>query len=122
MRFITKATNIAHTNAIDAYLTKKMSELEKVLEPEEKSHVARLDIGKTSKHHKEGKEVFYAEITFHVKKKDFRAVAKSGDLYSAIDGMKDIIVREVARHHEKTNKLVQKGAREMKRRVRSLPI
>ncbi len=118
MRLTIKATNIAHTNAIDTYLTKSMSHLERVLEPEEKSHVARLDVGKTSKHHKEGKKIFYAEITFHVKKKDFRAVAKASDLYSAIDAMKDMIIREVTRHHEKTSILLKKGGREMKKRVR----
>jgi ribosome-associated translation inhibitor RaiA len=78
MRTTIKATNIEHTNAIDAYLAKRLAELERILEPKEKSELARLDIGKTSKHHKEGKEIYYAEITFHVKKKDFRAVAKAG--------------------------------------------
>jgi ribosomal subunit interface protein len=117
MRLTIKATNIEHTNAIDTYLTKRMGELERVLDAKEKSQIARLDIGKTSKHHKEGKEVFYAEVTFHIKKKDFRAVAKAGDLYVAIDKMKDTIVREVLRHHAKMNILEKKGAREMKRRV-----
>jgi putative sigma-54 modulation protein len=117
MRLTIKATNIEHTNAIDAYLTKRMAELERVLDKKEKSQVARLDIGKTSKHHKEGKEVFYAEITFHVKKKDFRIVEKAPDLYVAIDHMKDKIVREVVRHHEKISKLEKKGAREIKHRA-----
>ncbi len=117
MRLTIKATNIEHTNAIDAYLSKRMAELERILDAKEKSQIARLDIGKTSKHHKEGKEVFYAEVTFHVKKKDFRAVAKAPDLYAAIDKMKDMIVREVLRHHVKTSTLEKKGAREMKRRV-----
>lgn len=117
MRLTIKATNIEHTNAIDSYLAKSMAELEKILEPKEKSEVARLDIGMTSKHHKEGKEVYYAEVTFHVKKKDFRAEAKAGNLYTAIDKMKSTIIREVKRHHTQVRVLAKKGAREYKSRI-----
>ena len=67
MRTTIKATNIEHTNAIDAYLLKRLKELERVLDPKEKSELARLEFGKSTKHHKSG-EVFFAEITFHVKK------------------------------------------------------
>ena len=117
MRLTIKATNIVHTNAIDAYIAKRMRELEKVLEPKEKSELARIDVGTTNKHHKEGKDLFYAEVTFHVKKKDFRAVAKSEDLYAAIDKMKDEIVREVTNHHDRMRALAKEGGREMKRRI-----
>ncbi len=117
MRITLKATNIEHTNAIDAYVGKRMRELEKVLEPKEKSELARVDVGTTNKHHKEGKDLFYAEITFHVKGKDFRTVAKAGDLYAAIDKIKDDIVREVTRHHDRQRALRKSGAREMKRRI-----
>ena len=120
MRLTIKGTNIEHTNAIDAYVTKSMSDLEKVLEPKEKSEIARLEIGKTSKHHKEGKDIFFAEITFHVKKKDFRAVAKATDLYVAIDKMKSIIIKEIKKYHAQTRVLKQKGARELKRRITSV--
>ena len=75
MRTTVKATNIEHTNAIDAYLAKRLSELERILEPKEKSELARIELGKLTKHHRTG-EVFFAEITFHVKKKDFRATAE----------------------------------------------
>ncbi len=56
MRITLKATNITHTNAIDAYVTKRMRDLEKVLEPKEKSSIARIDVGLSNKHHKEGME------------------------------------------------------------------
>jgi ribosomal subunit interface protein len=101
MRITLKATHIEHTNAIDAYVAKRLRELERILGAKEKSEVARVDIGVSSKHHKEGKEQYYAEITLHVKNKDFRVVAKAADLYAAIDKMKDDIVREVTRHHDR---------------------
>jgi ribosomal subunit interface protein len=117
MRITLKATNIIHTNAIDTYVSKRMRELERVLEPKEKSAIARIDVGVTNKHHKEGKEQFYAEITFHVKGKDFRVVTKAPDLYEAIDMMRDRIVRDVTKHHDKTRTQRNAGAREMKRRM-----
>lgn len=117
MRLTIKATNIEHTNALDAYVIRRMNELEKILDRKEKSEIARIDIGRTNKHHKEGKEAYYAEVTFHVKKKDFRAVAKAPDLYVAIDKMKEMIVREVKRHHEQTRIAHKKGGRELKARI-----
>ena len=120
MRITLKATNITHTNAIDAYVSKRMRDLEKVLEPKEKSAIARIDVGSTNKHHKEGKEQFYAEITFHVKGKDFRVVTKASDLYEAIDMMKEKIVRDVTKHQDRMRTERKAGAREMKRRMGAL--
>lgn len=117
MRITLKATNITHTNAIDTYVAKRLRELERVLEPKEKSSIARVDVGVTNKHHKEGKEQFYAEITFHVKGKDFRVTTKASGLYEAIDMMKERIVRDVTKHHDKTRTQRKAGAREVKRRI-----
>ncbi|OGZ06435.1 MAG: hypothetical protein A3C93_01745 [Candidatus Lloydbacteria bacterium RIFCSPHIGHO2_02_FULL_54_17] len=111
-----KATNIEHTNAVDAYLTKRLAELVRILEPKEQSELARIELGKSTKHHRTG-EVFFAEITFHVKKKDFRATATGADLYEAIDKMQAMIVREVKRHHDHARAERKKGGREFKRRV-----
>ncbi len=120
MRITLKATNITHTNAIDAYVSKRLRDLEKVLEAQEKSEVARVDVGLVNKHHKEGAQQFYAEITFHVKGKDFRTVAKANDLYVAIDKMRDDIVREVTRHHDRVRTKQKAGGRELKRRIQSI--
>lgn len=116
MRTTVKATNIEHTNAIDAYLKKRLLELERILEPKEKSELARIELGKSTKHHRTG-EVFFAEITFHVKNKDFRASATGSDLYEAIDKMQAMIVREVKRHHELVRTERKRGGRELKRRI-----
>lgn len=119
MRTTVKATNIEHTNAIDAYLAKRLHELERILPPKEQSELARIEIGKLTKHHHSGK-IFFAEITFHVKKKDFRATGEGTDLYEAIDNMQQMIVREVKRHHNLMRGKRKSGAREMKRRIVSV--
>lgn len=120
MRTTLKATNITHTNAIDTYVAKRLRELERVLEPKEKSSIARVEVGLVNKHHKEGKEQFFAEITFHVKGKDFRVTTKAADLYEAIDAMKERIVRDVTNHHDKTRTQRKDGAREVKRRMETV--
>lgn len=119
MRITIKATNIKHTNAIDAYLGKKLVDLEKLLDPKEQSEIARLDVGQTNKHHREGKDQYYAEITFRASKKDFRVVTKADDLYSAIDKMKETIVREVTSHHKQIRSMKKHGGQEAKKRIKS---
>ncbi|MDO8520490.1 MAG: HPF/RaiA family ribosome-associated protein [bacterium] len=116
MRTTIKATNIEHTNAIDAYLAKRLRELERILEPKEQSELARIEIGKLTKHHHSGR-LFFAEITFHVKNKDFRATGEGADLYEAIDKMQAMIVREVKRRHELVRVKRKSGAREIKQRI-----
>lgn len=120
MRTTIKATNIEHTNAIDSYVNKRMRDLEKVLDAKEKSKIARVEVGKTTTHHRGGKDIFFAEVMFHVSKKDFRAAVKADDLYAAIDKMRDEIVREVTRHHERAREQRKNGEREMKRHIKKV--
>ncbi len=120
MRTTIKATRMPHTNAIDSYVHTKMEQLERVLDPEEKSHIARIDVGLTTTHHKSGKDAFYAEITLHVRKKDFRVTVKAADLYVAIDGMIEKVVREVTRHHRAVDTAMKRGARQVKNQLRGI--
>ncbi len=120
MRITIKATNIDHTNAIDSYVNKRMRDLEKLLDIKEKSELARIEVGKSTTHHRLGKDIFFAEVMFHVSKKDFRATTKADDLYAAIDKMRDEIVREVSRYHERLRKQKKDGAREIKRRIKKV--
>lgn len=120
MRTTIKATNIEHTNAIDSYVTKRMRDLEKVLDAKGKSELARVEVGRSTTHHRAGKDIFFAEVMIRASKKDFRAAAKADDLYAAIDKMRDEIVREVTRHRERTREQKKDGAREMKRHIKKV--
>lgn len=119
MRLILKATGIEHTNAIDAYVGSRLRELEKVLDPKEKSCIARVEIGKETKHHKTGADVYKAELTMRAGKKDFRVTATdAADLYAAIDAMKDHIVRDVKDHRNRTRELKKDEDRKVKRALK----
>lgn len=119
MRLTIKATGIEHTNALDTYVTKKLFELEKLLDPNEKSCIARVEISKETKHHKTGIDVFKAELTMRAGKRDFRIVkTDESDLYAAIDKMKDEVVFEVKEHHKKIRAHEKSGGRIAKKVLR----
>ncbi|HXK38307.1 MAG TPA: HPF/RaiA family ribosome-associated protein [Candidatus Paceibacterota bacterium] len=119
MRLILKATGIEHTNAIDAYVGSRLRELEKVLDPKEKSCIARVEIAKETKHHKTGADVYKAELTMRTSKKDFRVTATDeADLYAAIDALKDHIVRDIKDHRERVRQQQKDGDRKVKRALK----
>jgi ribosomal subunit interface protein len=117
MRTIIQATGIEHTNAIDAYIGKKLRDLEKLLDPKEESAIVEVEVGKPSRHHKSGR-VFYAEITLRLKGRKFRATSSADDLYAAIDEVKDEILGEVAHYRDKKRAELKAGGREVKKRLR----
>lgn len=121
MRLTIKATGIEHTNALDSYVNKKLSEIDRFLDPNEKSCIARIEISKETKHHKTGVDVFKAELTMRAGRRDFRVVkTNESDLYAAIDEMKDEAVAEVKEHHKKLRASVKDGGRIAKKVLRSM--
>jgi ribosomal subunit interface protein len=58
---------------------------------------ARIEIGKTTKHHKNGK-IFYAEINLELPHRLLRATVEAEDLYEAIDRVKEELEREILRY------------------------
>jgi ribosomal subunit interface protein len=121
MRLTIKATGIEHTNALDAYVTKKLVELEKYLDPKEKSCIARIEIGKETKHHKTGQHIYKAELTMRAGKRDFRIVkTDDSDLYAAIDAMKAEAVSDVKDYFSRLRVLKKEGDRKAKKILKSL--
>ena len=119
MRYSLQATKIEHTPAITAYIEKKLKELERVLDKGDASIHAELEVGKLTTHHKQG-ELFFAEINLHAMKKKWRAVEEADNLYTAIDAMRDAIVREVTSGEKKARLKSRKGGREIKKRMKGV--
>lgn len=121
MRLTIKATGIEHTNALDAYVSKRLAELEKYLDPKERSCIARVEISKETKHHKTGLDVFKAELTMRAGKRDFRIVkTDEADLYAAIDAMRAEVIMDVKDHYSRLRDLRKDGARDAKKILKSL--
>lgn len=116
MNINTKATNMELTQPIKDYIEKRMLGLSKFGNSEEAEIVARVEVGKITKHHRTG-DVFRAEIQIsHPNyEKNLRAVAECDDLYAAIDKAREQMKRELGETKDKRKSLVKKGARLFKK-------
>ncbi|MBX4200039.1 ribosome-associated translation inhibitor RaiA [Candidatus Parcubacteria bacterium] len=114
-----KATGIEMTPAISSYAEKKISSIEKYIE-KGKSPVVQMEVGKNTKHHKEG-PFFRAEVKIVGLGKDVYAVCEAEDLYAAIDMVRDEVVQEITRDKSKRLHMMRKGGRMVKDIVRGFP-
>lgn len=116
MRINTKATNITFTPSISEYIEKKVNMLGKFFRGGE-DVLVNVEVGKVSKHHKSG-DVFRAEIRAIVDGQNYYAVSETGDLYAAIDMVKDEIVQELTSSRKKALRLFRKGGAKIKKLLR----
>lgn len=103
MRTNIKAKNIELTEAIKAYIHKKMNMLDRVAHHHGKTEdaVAYVEIEKlTGSHHRKGR-VFRAEVQVDLKSHLLRVEKSTSDLYKAIDKVKDEMERQLVRIKDK---------------------
>jgi len=108
-----KATQITLTDAIRDYVLQKIGSLEKVLPADDASTQAQVEVGRETRHHREG-QGFKAEVKLHFRYHDLYAVERHEDLYAAIDAVRDEIVHQVNSSIEKRNTLLRRGGRRIK--------
>src|SRR5687768_17446198 len=89
-----KATGIELTPAIRSYAENKVSMLEKLIDKNDTSAQADVELGQTTHHHQSG-IIFFAEINLHVSDIHLRAVSEKDNLYAAIDEVKDEMIRQL---------------------------
>lgn len=92
-----KTTNLELTEAIENYVREKIGALQKFLKNIELPQSARIEIGKSTDHHRKGK-IFFAEVNLELPHKMLRATVDSEDLYLAIDLVKREMEREIKRY------------------------
>ncbi len=97
-----KATNLDLTPSIREYVEEKIGSLDKFLKKFEKEGEIKIlvEIARTTKHHKSGK-VFYAEATFSLRKKVFRAENSNDDVRLAIGEVRNKLQQEIKKYKEK---------------------
>ncbi len=118
MKIKIKATNIELTDAISSYVEEKIRSVEKFVVPhEEELPLVEVEVGKATKSHTSG-DVFRAEVSMRVRGKHFRAVSEKSDLYSAVDDMKDELIRELNSHKGKERSMMRRGAGMIKNLLR----
>jgi putative sigma-54 modulation protein len=108
-----RSTNFEVTPAIDEYVNKKISSLEKFL-PAVDHILCEVEIGRTTTHHKSG-DIFRAEVNMTPPgHPQIFAVAEESDLYKAIDIVRDEAEREIISRKNKRNTLFRRGSARLK--------
>lgn len=115
-----KGTGIELTEAITDYATKKISTLEKFIDKKYAGAVFRVEVGKTTKHHKSG-DVFRAEVNVTGGGLDIYSVVEADDLYTAIDLVEAEVARELVQGKSKRIKLLRRGQRAIKDLMKDFP-
>ena len=116
-----RSKNFDITPAIDEYVTKKISTLEKFIRVKDNT-LCEVEIGRTTMHHKSG-DIFRAEVNIvEPGGKQIFAVAEEVDLYTAIDIVRDEAEREIVSRKNKRNTLFRRGATQVKNLLKKINI
>lgn len=128
MKNIIKSPNIEVTEAIRLYIEKKTRSLERPvtgflneddvqedpIESRKDQIEATWEVGTELSGSKKG--LFFCKVIISIPGKDeIIAKAISGDLYSAIDEVKDIAIKQLITTKEKPDSITKRAARKMKR-------
>ncbi len=115
MKHNIKATDFVLTPAIKDYLEKRISHLDKFINPEiiKDTVMCYAEIGKTTNHHKTG-DLFRTEFMIHIGGKAFRASAEEADLYSSIDIATEEMAEELKSFKDKKTSLLKRSGAKIK--------
>ena len=114
--------NIELTKAIKDYVSKRVTNLEKLLSRIEEGQgkvMVNFEVGKSTNHHKGG-DVFHADCLIKIDGKEFYGSADKEDLYAAVDAVKDSLYNEISKHKDRRQTLLYRGARSIKKMMKGL--
>jgi putative sigma-54 modulation protein len=98
MNIIMQGTGLDLTEAMKTYIEEKISTVEKYFD--NITHIA-VDVGRRTEHHHKG-NIFYAEVNMQIPHHDLVRVERdAGDVYSAIDMVRDQLKIELEKIKEK---------------------
>jgi len=102
MKIITKET-LEMTAPLEQYIDEKLMPLSKFVEPYERDGEVelRLEISRTTQHHRKGDEIFMAAIDLALPGKVLRSEASASDIRKAIDDVRNMIHMEIQKYKTK---------------------
>ena len=107
------------TPAIEEYVDKKISSLEKFLGGE-REILCEVELGKSTEHHKSG-DIFRAEVNItSTNVGQIYAVSLEDDIYKAIDIVRDEAEREIVSKKNKKSTLFKRGALRLKNLLKNI--
>ncbi|KKS77940.1 MAG: Sigma 54 modulation protein/ribosomal protein S30EA [Parcubacteria group bacterium GW2011_GWC1_43_11b] len=108
-----KALSLELTPALNSYIREKISNLEKRLGDQADNSQINVEVGLITHHHKTG-QIFRAEMNLVYRGKQLRTVAENEDMYLAVDGAKDLMMREVNKYDKRQKSIFRRGGRAIK--------
>ncbi len=121
MRITIKATNFTLTPSIDSHVRNSFGSLKKIVQSFGDEIETRVEVGRSSFHHKKG-DVFFAEVNLRLGKNQLRSRSENIDVYSAVDMVKDELRNEILRFKEKKETMFRRGARSVGKFFRISPM
>jgi ribosomal subunit interface protein len=102
MKITTKKT-LDVTAPLETYIEEKLMPLAKLVKPFEKNGETelRLEVARTSAHHRKGEEVFSASADLELPGKVLRGEAMAEDIRKAIDEVRDMLHAEIEKYKAK---------------------
>lgn len=121
MKINLQSKNMELTEAIEEYVSKKVTNLEKLLSKiEERGGEVdvNFEVGKNTKH-KSG-EVFHADCLIKIDGKEFYTNLDKEDLYAAIDEVKQTLFNDIQKNKDRKQTLFKRGAMSVKKMMKGL--
>jgi putative sigma-54 modulation protein len=122
MQINIKAKNMDLTEAIRDYVTKRVTNLEKLLvklENKGGEAVVHFEVGKSTNHHKLG-DVFHSDCLVRINGEEFYSSADGEDLYQTVDEVKETLFYEINKEKDRKQTLFHRGARSVKKMLKGL--
>jgi ribosomal subunit interface protein len=121
MHITIKSTNFSLTPSISDRIENTLGPLKKLVQSFGDEIETRVEVGRSSFHHKKG-EIFFAEINLRLGKNQLRSRSESTDVYSAIDMVKDELRDEILRFKGKKETMFRRGSRSIGKFFRISPM
>lgn len=113
-----KTTAVTLTPAITSYVNKRLAKIASFLEDDTTAQ-CDIELGKTTEHHQKG-NIFRAEIHIVAANKNAYASSEQRDLYTAIDDVRDEILRELKTDKNKRISVIRRSGARLKNMVKGL--
>lgn len=101
-----------------SYVDKRLAKIAKLLAGDSTAK-CDLELAKTTEHHQKG-DIYRAEIHIVAVGKNLYAANEQSDIFSAIDGVRDEILRELKAQKTKRTSYIRRGGAKIKAMIRGL--
>ena len=122
MQINLQGKNMELTEAIKDYVSKRVTNLEKLLSGiEEKGGEVKVsfEVSKSTNHHRAG-DIFHSDCLIKIDGKEFYSSADEEDLYAAIDRVKESLFNDIQKNKDRRQTLFKRGAASVKKMLKGI--